>query len=240
MSSQNMLTRLVRICLQYLYHGLARMYDTVALLVSLGHWYDWVGCVVPFAKGPLVLELGHGTGRLLQALSQVRGVQTVGLDESAQMAQLTRCRMRSSRNGFLGLSRGLAQKLPFSSVVFDSIISTFPTEFISDRETISEIHRVLRPDGRLIVLPVAWIEGKGFSEKVAAWLFKVTRQVPPAAEQNIRKNLVEPLVGSGFQVELHRIERHTSIVLVILATRQSVLGQEGFDYTIPTQQEQSP
>ena len=33
---------------QQLYHAWARSYDTVAAIVSLGRWYDWVSAIQPF------------------------------------------------------------------------------------------------------------------------------------------------------------------------------------------------
>jgi SAM-dependent methyltransferase len=48
--------------------------------------------------------------------------------------------------------QGAAQHLPFSDMSFDTVISTFPSEYIYDPDTISEVERVLRHGGRLIVI----------------------------------------------------------------------------------------
>src|SRR5207245_3250452 len=59
---------------------------------------------------------------------------------------------------------GLAQHLPFSDASFDTVVSTFPSEYIYDPDTVAEVERVLRPGGRLIVveganlLPVGFIQ----------------------------------------------------------------------------------
>ena len=214
-----MLRRLLGFFFKHIYHGLAWAYDSVAATVSLGRWDAWIEAVLPFISGRRILELGHGTGHLLEALARRGDGRAVGLDESSEMAMLARRRtMRSGRTPS-ELIRGLAQRLPLCTASFDCIVSTFPTEFIFDRETLAGIHRVLTPGGRLIVLPVAWIVGTKHVERAAAWLFVVTRQVPPEVELTISARLERPLLDAGFQVALHRIEVQASIVLVIVATR---------------------
>ncbi|MFH1186524.1 MAG: methyltransferase domain-containing protein [Chloroflexota bacterium] len=214
-----MLGRLLRFFFQHIYHDLAFAYDSVAAAVSLGRWQTWIEAVLPFINGRRILELGHGTGRLLEALAGRESSRAFGLDESSEMAMLARRRTMKSGTAPAGLIRGLAQRLPLSTASFDCIVSTFPTEFIYDQETLSEIHRVLRPGGCLIVLPVAWIVGRKQVERAAAWLFVVTRQTPPAVELTIGTRLERPLLNAGFQVAIHRIEVHASIVLVVVATR---------------------
>lgn len=204
---------------RHLYHGMAWSYDAVATLVSLGHWYDWTEAVLVFAHGPRLLELGHGTGHLLERLSAAEDTFAVGLDESREMGMIASHRVASRTGNRPALTRGTAQQLPFEGAGFDSVVSTFPTEFIFDRASISEIHRVLKPNGQLVVLPVAWFAGRRFEERIAAWLFAFTRQVPTAPEEAVRSQLAQPLSSAGFEVALHRIEDRSSTVLVLVATK---------------------
>ncbi len=48
--------------------------------------------------------------------------------------------------------QGSAQHLPFSDRSFDTVVSTFPTEYIYDPDTLAEIERILRPGGRVIII----------------------------------------------------------------------------------------
>jgi SAM-dependent methyltransferase len=58
--------------------------------------------------------------------------------------------------------QGSAQHLPFSDASFDTVVSTFPSEYIYDPDTITEVERILRPGGRLIVIEGANLLPVGF------------------------------------------------------------------------------
>ena len=137
---------ILRVFFRLLYHQFAFSYDLVAAAVSLNRWKDWVDSVIPFIEGNRVLEIGHGPGHLQRILLS-RNLFAVGIDESAQMGRL------AIRNltGFLGsgtndlynvytqirLTRGMAQKLPFPNASFDTIVATFPTQYITDPDTLA-------------------------------------------------------------------------------------------------------
>lgn len=136
-----------------LYHELAWAYDLASWLVSLGHWAGWRKLALNYALGPRVLEIGFGTGVLLQELAQ-RGLGVFGLDPSPEMHVVARRKLH--RMGLhLPMARGRSQQAPFASGSFDSIISTFPAGYILDPETWREAARLLRaPVGRLVVVGI--------------------------------------------------------------------------------------
>ncbi len=205
--------RLLRVFYHWLYHPFAWAYDFVAAVVSLGHWNEWITTVVPLIAGTRVLELGHGPGHLQRRLLEL-GLFAVGVDESPQMSRLAARRLRRAGREQINLTRGLAQSLPFPAETFDTIVSTFPAEYIFDARTLSEAKRVLHNGGRFIVLPVAWPKNRFLS-----WLYRVTGESPSEAVEIVKKKISEPVFEAGFSGKTEAIEVKSSILLVIVAER---------------------
>jgi ubiquinone/menaquinone biosynthesis C-methylase UbiE len=151
------LRTLLRIFFYFLYHQFAFAYDLVAAAVSFGHWKNWTEEVIPFLKGTRVLEIGHGPGHLQQRILLSRKLDSVAMDESAAMGRLAKRNLVSTARAqpSAQLIRGLAQQLPFADGSFDTIMATFPTEYFTDPDTLSEVERCLSDGGRFVVLPVA-------------------------------------------------------------------------------------
>lgn len=159
-----------------LYHKASWAYDIIAHMVSLGKWCDWVYSVIPYIKSSNVVELGHGPGHLQVALKQA-GIQCIGLDLSSQMN--SRARQNLHRNNLSAtLVQARSQHLPFSSNSLPQIVVTFPTEYIADPRTLTEIYRTLVPGGSAIILLSAWIIGRKPVDRLAAWLFSATWESP--------------------------------------------------------------
>jgi ubiquinone/menaquinone biosynthesis C-methylase UbiE len=208
---------LLRFFFHLLYHQLAWTYDLVAATVSLGRWKSWVLSVLPWLDGR-VLEIGYGPGHLQMALNE-RGLASFGLDESRQMA--LQALRRLGRNGFnANLVRALARQIPFPENSFETVVATFPSEYIFDAETLAQIRRVLVPGGRLVVVPVAWITGKGWLERLAAWLFRVTGQTGVIGK--LLPGIRTRLRIAGFEVHHELVELSGSKVLVVIGRKDSI------------------
>jgi ubiquinone/menaquinone biosynthesis C-methylase UbiE len=207
---------LLRFFFHHFYHAFAWTYDFVAAVVSLGRWNDWVCSVLPHLNGPRVLEIGFGPGHL-QARMMEKGLDAVGLDESRQMGRISFNRLK--RSGLPpALFRGYAQNLPFGQDCFDEAVATFPSEYIFDPRTLSEVYRVLRPGGKFVVVPMAWIGGNGLWERLMAWLFRITRQSVELTDE-AREKITAHFAEAGFRVSLSRAEIRQSVVLIIVAEK---------------------
>lgn len=221
---------LLRFFFRLLYHQFAFTYDLVAATVSLGRWKNWVLSVIPFLQGDRILEIGHGPGHLQRALLG-RNRFSVGIDESAQMGGLAKYNLtgliptktdlskNSAQHAYtqINLTRGLAQRLPFANGAFDTLVATFPTEYIYDPKTLAEAQRVLAQDGRFVILPGATILGRGPLDRAMALLFRVTGETPPNLSQILRERTEQSFHSAGFEVEIHELNIRSSLVFILVA-----------------------
>ena len=204
----------LRLFFRLLYHQMAWTYDWVAWAVSLGMWKQWVYSVIPYIKGPTALELGHGPGHLQAKLISI-GVSIMGMDISRQMGKIARKRLQAMEVDY-NLINGDGQQIPFPSEYFDQVAVTFPTEYIIKPTTLKEIIRVLKPGGGLVIIPVAWINGKTILARAAAALFRITGQ---AGDWD--NKYLDPFKQAGFHVEVQRRMVKESTVLILTATKSS-------------------
>jgi ubiquinone/menaquinone biosynthesis C-methylase UbiE len=227
---------LLRFFFYLLYHPLASAYDLVAAAVSLGRWKDWVLSVLPFIEGTRILEIGHGPGHLQRALL-AQGLFSVGLDESAPMGRLAKHNLKRSLylqrksevnesildNDYtkIRLTRGLAQQLPFPSGCFETMVATFPADYIFDPITLEEANRVLVPGGRFVILPGASIVGQGIMDRTMAFLFRITGETPPNLSEILHQRSRESLTRFNFHVQIHELEIKSSLLYILVATKTS-------------------
>ena len=218
---------LLRFFFRLLYHQFAFTYDLVAAVVSFNRWKDWVMSVIPFIEGMRVLEIGHGPGHLQRVLRS-RGLVAVGIDESAQMGRLAKRELRrdtlSSQSAYtqINLTRGVAQTLPYPNETFDTIVATFPAEYIFDPKTLVEAERVLAPGGRFVILPGAVITGRGVLDRWLAWVFRITGETPPNLSEILRERTKAPFAKAGFQVETHEIDAKSSLVFIVVGIKNQI------------------
>lgn len=169
---------ITRSAFTHLYTHLAWLYDGIASAASLGEWQAWMHAALAHLRGWRVLELAHGPGHL-QAELLTRGFAPAGIDLSRQMGRLARDRLNKRRLTPIGLAQADARRLPFADATFDSIVSTFPTEFINDASTLSEVGRVLVGDGRLVVVPHAKVRPTNPRARIVSAAYRLTGQNAP-------------------------------------------------------------
>ncbi len=138
------------------------LYRFASTVPFAGQWRVWQRLVLSRLHGHDVLELGCGLGDLLADMSEA-GYACLAVEHSPQMAQAARETLQRRRlSKKASVIQGSSQQLPFSNASFDTVVSTFPSEYIYDPDTIAEVERVLRPGGRLIVVEGANLLPIGF------------------------------------------------------------------------------
>ncbi len=99
--------------------------------------------------GDKVLDVGCGTGALLQAVARAfPGVVLAGVDLSSEMLGVARSKIGCS----VKLRQGRAETLPFESEAFDIVVSTSLLHYLrAPDDALREMKRVLKPGGQVIV-----------------------------------------------------------------------------------------
>src|SRR5215472_1926228 len=108
--------------------------------------------LVPEHDGGQLVDIGTGTGRVLELLAP-RISQGVGVDASKAMLALARSRL--ARPGLSHCSVRLADmyRLPLAEASFDVAVTQMVLHYAEDPPgVLAEVARVLRPGGRLIVI----------------------------------------------------------------------------------------
>jgi demethylmenaquinone methyltransferase/2-methoxy-6-polyprenyl-1,4-benzoquinol methylase len=135
-----------------LFDAIAPSYDRANRILSFGLDRRWRRRLVREAAVPAggrVLDVGCGTGDLLLDFARsVPNLDGEGVDFSAGM--LTRARAKAPA---LRWVQGSALALPQASDSFDAVVSAWVLRSITDpRRFFAEMARVVRPEGRVLVL----------------------------------------------------------------------------------------
>ena len=115
-------------------------------------WRRWIEPAIPHVEGPRVLEVSFGTGHLL---AQYAGrFTTHGVDYNLEMAEVARRGLRRAGVN-ASLVQGSVEHLPYPDESFDSIVNTMAFSGYPDGvAALSEMRRVLRSGGRLVLIDV--------------------------------------------------------------------------------------
>lgn len=111
-----------------------------------------------------VLDVGCGRGEILRHCARL-GANAYGIDYAVVAVQLSQDIVRGTGDtpGKTGVGQADAKKLPFPTGRFDRVLLFDVVEHLHPwelHEALREIHRVLKPDGRLIVhtAPNVWYD----------------------------------------------------------------------------------
>lgn len=165
------------------FHSVAKKYDLMNDLMSLGLHRIWKRFA--FARSQIqahhqILDLAGGTGDMaaLYAPHLESNGKVILTDINAAM--LREARKRLVDKGLLNVKimQADAEQLPFQENSFDCVSIAFGLRNITDKsKALSEMHRVLKPGGRLVILEfsqlIADYKNTAFSKAYEAYSFKV-------------------------------------------------------------------
>jgi ubiquinone/menaquinone biosynthesis C-methylase UbiE len=162
-----------------------------------------------------VLEVAIGTGRNLPFYPD--GIRLTGVDMSVRMLGIAGDRA-AGLGRQAGLRTGDAQALDFPDGSFDTVLCTLGLCAIpDDRRAISEMARVLRPGGRLVL--VDHVAARLAVLRVLQWLYE--RVTIPLAGEHFRRRPLTHVRDLGFRVE--QVERFRFGIVERLVARKPTL-----------------
>ena len=163
------------------FHSVARKYDVMNDVMSGGLHRLWKTFTIGRAAirpGMRVLDIAGGTGDLARAMARRAGpngeVWLTDINES--MLAVGRDRMLDA-GLMLPTALADAERLPFPDASFDRVTVAFGLRNMTHKErALAEMHRVLRPGGKLLVLEFSRVwkplasAYDAYSLKVLPWL----------------------------------------------------------------------
>jgi demethylmenaquinone methyltransferase/2-methoxy-6-polyprenyl-1,4-benzoquinol methylase len=140
-----------------MFDNISGKYDFLNHFFSLGIdkiWRNKVRNIVKNIPNSQILDVATGTGDLAIALSKIPGTNIIGVDISNKMLEVGRQKvLRKKLEGRVDLRNGDSLRLPFEENQFDAVTVAFGVRnFENISQGLSEISRVLKPNGKIIVL----------------------------------------------------------------------------------------
>lgn len=151
----------------------------------------WTLQLLDIQPADTVLEVGFGAGQGIKlAASRVNGGRVMGVDLSEEMVRAASRRNAAAvKAGRVVLSQGSITALPFEDQCFDKIMTIHTLYFWPEPHepslALSELCRVLKPGGRLVItLSTGKINARGEVEVWKPLQSALEEQVMPGMQRN--------------------------------------------------------
>ena len=159
-------------------------YDLLNMVMSFGmhHLWRWraTGAATRNVARGEALDLATGTGDFaLELAARPIITRVVGLDFSPKMLALARKKAGRNRRlkNHVRWVQGDALALPFPANRFSCVTTGFGLRNFADMEAaLREMVRVIRPGGRVVILDIAPLRGRGSAQRFMRFYF--SRVVP--------------------------------------------------------------
>lgn len=149
-----------------MFDRIAGRYDLLNHLLSVNidrRWRRRVAHMLPEGETLSVLDLACGTGDQLLALYETGRVsEGIGIDLAEKMLEIGRDKIAQvNLQDRLTLRTGDAGAIPFEDNRFDAVTISFGIRNMTDVNwTLREMYRILRPDGRALILEFSLPESR--------------------------------------------------------------------------------
>ncbi|MBM3160751.1 MAG: bifunctional demethylmenaquinone methyltransferase/2-methoxy-6-polyprenyl-1,4-benzoquinol methylase UbiE [Bacteroidetes bacterium] len=140
-----------------MFNNISQRYDFLNHFLSLGIDHIWRRKAVKhlFSTNPkVILDMATGTGDFAIAAMKLKPEEIIGLDISSGMLEVGREKMKRKKlDDVIKMCLGDSEEIPFADNYFDAITVGFGVRNFENLEKgLSEMLRVLKPDGRVVIL----------------------------------------------------------------------------------------
>ena len=140
-----------------MFNEIAPTYDLLNHIFSFGidkWWRRRVFKKVKKLRPSSILDCATGTGDLALSLSEIKNAKVTALDPAKNMLRIAKSK---DKKNALTFKQGFSESLPFKAKSFDVVTLAFGVRNFKDRKKgLTEIHRVLKSGGHLLILEFAW------------------------------------------------------------------------------------
>lgn len=140
-----------------MFDNISENYDGLNRVISLGidvSWRKKVVKLVSEVNPKKILDIATGTGDLALMMTQLNPDKIVGLDISPGMLEVGKQKVnKANLSDKIEMVVGDSENIPFEDNTFDAITVSFGVRNFENLDKgLTEIYRVLRPGGKLVVL----------------------------------------------------------------------------------------
>ena len=170
-----------------MFDNISKEYDSLNRVISFGidqKWRKKVVDIVNEIKPQNILDIATGTGDLaIMFAEKTKASKIIGLDISEGMLNVGKQKIiAKSLQSRVEMVVGDSEKLPFEENSFDAITVSFGVRNFETLETgLSEILRVLKPNGKFVILETS-----------------VPQKFPFKQGYQFHSNILLPLIGKLF------------------------------------------
>ncbi len=140
-----------------MFDAISKNYDGLNRVISFGidvKWRKKVVAIVGENNPKQILDIATGTGDLAIMMATLNPERIVGLDISAGMLEVGKQKIsKANLSDKIEMLVGDSENMPFEDNTFDAITVSFGVRnFANLDKGLTEIKRVLKPNGKLVIL----------------------------------------------------------------------------------------
>ena len=167
--------------------------------------------------GDTMLEVACGTGLVALKVAE-RASKVYGIDISSPMIEEAKKKKKEKKINNVEFSVEDAYALPFDNGMFDTVICCSALHnMVNPEKALSEMNRVLKPEGRLIAPTIC--QGEYFKHKLMMTIFKLVAGFPVFHKFSFEE-LSNLVTESGFIIRNKEIIREMIFPIVYIVAER--------------------